>query len=327
MKIISPLLILCIAHHVHAINARHVKYQIAGNADAAAVPAAKSETARRLQGIPKVVAIDAPDRIDLRHEISTSKHDVAIELLEGGDVAPAIVDDAVDGVAADPSRIGNIRGGVIPAPKQDHDGLVDGSLLGLREIGEDFRRLNIFDESSKLQEDRITPLPELSAVIGTCGGGNVGNGVCLNEGECCSQFGWCGVTAEHCGGSIFGTCGGGKVGNGVCSIQGQCCSQHGWCDVTPEFCDGPRTCGSGNVGNGICPIQGECCSQFGWCGVTAEHCGGVNGTPKPVSSKPTTRTPTSSKPTSMSVSPQTTVSPPNEDHFSVLLYTYIWFIL
>ena len=33
---------------------------------------------------------------------------------------------------------------------------------------------------------------------GTCGGGNRGDGVCSTEGECCSEFGWCGVTADHC---------------------------------------------------------------------------------------------------------------------------------
>jgi hypothetical protein len=36
---------------------------------------------------------------------------------------------------------------------------------------------------------------------GTCGGGNAGNGICANAGECCSIFGWCGVTDEHCGSS------------------------------------------------------------------------------------------------------------------------------
>ncbi|KAK0728914.1 hypothetical protein B0T21DRAFT_203386 [Apiosordaria backusii] len=34
-------------------------------------------------------------------------------------------------------------------------------------------------------------------------------------GQCCSQYGWCGVTSEHCGAgcqSGFGTCGGGGGG-------------------------------------------------------------------------------------------------------------------
>lgn len=31
-----------------------------------------------------------------------------------------------------------------------------------------------------------------------CGNGNVGNGACV-DGSCCSEFGWCGTSAEHCG--------------------------------------------------------------------------------------------------------------------------------
>ena len=34
---------------------------------------------------------------------------------------------------------------------------------------------------------------------GSCGGGNVGNGICADTSLCCSQFGWCDITAEHCG--------------------------------------------------------------------------------------------------------------------------------
>ena len=81
---------------------------------------------------------------------------------------------------------------------------------------------------------------------GTCGGGNRGNGVCSIEGECCSEFGWCGVDADHCG-----------AGNG---------------GVNPTPTPGSGTCGGGNRGNGVCSIERECCSEFGWCGVTADHC-------------------------------------------------------
>ena len=35
---------------------------------------------------------------------------------------------------------------------------------------------------------------------GTCGGGNVGNGICADTNLCCSQFGFCGLSAEHCSG-------------------------------------------------------------------------------------------------------------------------------
>jgi hypothetical protein len=286
--IVSALLLLGILH-VNATDIHHAKYKIDGNFDAGAGSVSEFASSRSVQIIPEVSI--APHDVGLRREKSTDKNDALIERLEGNmafKVAPAINDDDV---TADPSRSGGLRGGALLAPKQEHSGQVDGSLSDLTKVGGDTRKLNFFDESS--------PLLELSALIGTCGGGNVGNGICLNEGECCSQFGWCGVSAEHCGGSIFGTCGGGKVGNGVCPIQGQCCSQFGWCDVTAEFCDGPRTCGSGSVGNGICPVQGQCCSQFGWCGVTAEFCG---------TTMPTTQKPTTLKPSSKPVSPPTMVS-------------------
>jgi hypothetical protein len=33
---------------------------------------------------------------------------------------------------------------------------------------------------------------------GTCGGGNKGNGICPVSGECCSEWGWCGTSPQHC---------------------------------------------------------------------------------------------------------------------------------
>lgn len=35
--------------------------------------------------------------------------------------------------------------------------------------------------------------------VGTCGNGNIGNGICSNE-LCCSQHGWCGTSGDHCAG-------------------------------------------------------------------------------------------------------------------------------
>ena len=81
---------------------------------------------------------------------------------------------------------------------------------------------------------------------GDCGNGQVGNGICPNVGECCSEWGWCGTDPEHCGGSD-------TTSTGPTSTSG--------------------TCGSGNVGDGICPNEGECCSALGWCGTDPEHCG------------------------------------------------------
>ena len=48
------------------------------------------------------------------------------------------------------------------------------------------------------------------SVSGTCGGGNRGNGVCPVAGKCCSQFGYCGTSAEHCPGISGSNMGGGN---------------------------------------------------------------------------------------------------------------------
>jgi hypothetical protein len=37
---------------------------------------------------------------------------------------------------------------------------------------------------------------------GSCGNGNRGDGICA-DGTCCSQFGYCGITAEHCAGTCL----------------------------------------------------------------------------------------------------------------------------
>jgi len=68
--------------------------------------------------------------------------------------------------------------------------------------------------------------------VGTCGDGNIGNGICA-DGTCCSQYGWCGTSAEHCGGT---PCGDGNRGNGICE-DGTCCSQYGWRGTSAAHCE------------------------------------------------------------------------------------------
>ncbi|OUM57352.1 carbohydrate-binding module family 18 protein [Piromyces sp. E2] len=68
-----------------------------------------------------------------------------------------------------------------------------------------------------------------------------------DEGNCCSKFGWCGKSNDHCG-------------TGCQSEFGKCNSDDG---VRKTRC-GP---GYGNCSSG------DCCSQYGWCGITSEHCG------------------------------------------------------
>lgn len=127
-----------------------------------------------------------------------------------------------------------------------------------------------------------------------CGGGTVGSGLCEVPTLCCSEFGYCDTTAEHCDPSTCWSgpdcsrrgspCGGGIVGTGLCEDSSLCCSQYGYCGSTDEYCDAatcwdgpgcPRVgtpCGDGTVGSGLCEDASLCCSQYGYCGSTAEYC-------------------------------------------------------
>ena len=128
----------------------------------------------------------------------------------------------------------------------------------------------------------------------SCGDGVVGNGLCQDASLCCSEWGYCGNTLQHCdpnkcwsgpGCSRRGApCGNGVVGTGVCEELSHCCSESGYCDNTEAHCDvqtcwsGPGCpqdgvpCGDGIIGNGLCADSSLCCSKFGYCGSTVEHC-------------------------------------------------------
>ena len=124
--------------------------------------------------------------------------------------------------------------------------------------------------------------------LGTCGGGSTGNGICPNNSECCSQYGFCGTTPDHCSGS---------------SPQQQSQQQQQPPTTSPTSVATPSSlaqtpqfneqgvlvpvgagsnvpivgelygsCGNGSTGNGICKLNSECCSQNGFCGNTLEHC-------------------------------------------------------
>ncbi|KXJ91946.1 hypothetical protein Micbo1qcDRAFT_162003 [Microdochium bolleyi] len=156
----------------------------------------------------------------------------------------------------------------------------------------------------------------------TCG--NTGAGAnkgytCPAGGDfrCCSQYGWCGASSDHCGTgcqSGFGSCGTsapapvvvspdntcGNIGAGTkgytCPSGGdfRCCSMYGWCGASSDHCgtgcqSGFGTCGTGtgggggdgggssdgrcgaNFGNKKCAAD-ECCSLSGYCGKSDEHC-------------------------------------------------------
>lgn len=127
-----------------------------------------------------------------------------------------------------------------------------------------------------------------------CGGGNVGSGLCEDPSQCCSEWGYCGNSADHCNPTTCwsgpgcpqrgASCGNGIIGTGLCDDSSLCCSQFGYCGSDAEYCDAstcwsgpncPRSgtpCGDGTVGTGLCDDVTLCCSQYGYCDTTAEHC-------------------------------------------------------
>jgi len=80
------------------------------------------------------------------------------------------------------------------------------------------------------------------------------NLMCLDN-ECCSRYGYCGVTNEYCDigcQSGFGICNPSDSGN-----------------ISPILSPN-GTCGRNN---GYSWKPGYCCSQYGYCGATTDHCG------------------------------------------------------
>jgi len=135
---------------------------------------------------------------------------------------------------------------------------------------------------------------------GRCG---KGIGSCA-EGYCCSKWGWCGKSDNHCNieagcQSEFGDVCKGMInigvkhrcgeGYGECP-KGQCCSKYGWCGKGKSYCsEGCQSefglchqerqnhsysdssiwrCGK-NFGS--CG-KGYCCSKWGWCGKSKGYC-------------------------------------------------------
>ena len=80
---------------------------------------------------------------------------------------------------------------------------------------------------------------------------------------------------------VVGTCGSGVRGHGICPDAALCCSAWGYCGTGSPWCDTTApvpapssvgTCGGGQRGNGICPQTGLCCSAWGYCGTGAQYC-------------------------------------------------------
>jgi len=109
---------------------------------------------------------------------------------------------------------------------------------------------------------------------GKCGPQN--NNTICPAGECCSKYGYCGTTDNHCIKycvSEFGIC---KNSNGDVINQSTTTTT-----TTTVPAPGPTNPPSGEVSkdgkcgprnnNTVCPA-GECCSKYGYCGTTDDHC-------------------------------------------------------
>ena len=109
-----------------------------------------------------------------------------------------------------------------------------------------------------------------NGIAGTCGGGLVGNGKCPNPVECCSQYGFCGTTPDHC--AVSSQQAGQPIGQPTSVVQTPQFNEQGVLVPVNVNVNTPKTpevygsCGGGNTGNGICPNNSECCSQHGFCG-------------------------------------------------------------
>lgn len=127
---------------------------------------------------------------------------------------------------------------------------------------------------------------------GTCGPAN-GNTICnpnsnVYKGSCCSQYGWCGDSAAHCGTGCISGCAGTPTGGDnnddddapSVTTAGEPVLGAPTDEPMPDAVEAAAddttdgTCGASNGGT-VCGNwpNGGCCSLYGFCGNTAAHCG------------------------------------------------------
>ncbi|CBX96933.1 hypothetical protein LEMA_P100640.1 [Plenodomus lingam JN3] len=136
---------------------------------------------------------------------------------------------------------------------------------------------------------------------GSCGGANQFTCQGSSFGNCCSQYGWCGSSAAHCGASCnsaFGTC------TGTTKPVSSKASSAPAATPTSLKVSTDATCG-GKTGNTcLGSTFGQCCSASGYCGSTAAYCGtgcqsnaGLCGSNNGTPSSSSSQAGSSSKPT------------------------------
>ncbi|ORX46920.1 hypothetical protein BCR36DRAFT_585026 [Piromyces finnis] len=141
----------------------------------------------------------------------------------------------------------------------------------------------------------------LSLLTTTLAAPNCGKGIgTCPEGQCCSQYGYCGTTSDHCENTLgcqkeYGSCYA-STSNGYCGETSAYCgtgcqSAYGLCGeeqmveeedvewvtewitetvyVYEEEVEDSRECGSDVMKD--CPV-GKCCSKYGYCGTSEAYC-------------------------------------------------------
>nr|TKW27433.1 LOW QUALITY PROTEIN: hypothetical protein SEVIR_3G256200v2 [Setaria viridis] len=119
-------------------------------------------------------------------------------------------------------------------------------------------------------------------------GAQAGGALCPNN-LCCSKYGYCGRSCDHCGTGCHSQCahGGGAARRPEARCAPTTSAAYGYCGRSCDHCGAgcqsqcahgggaapakPRRCGA-QAGGAACP-HGLCCSRYGYCGLGGDHCG------------------------------------------------------
>jgi len=134
----------------------------------------------------------------------------------------------------------------------------------------------------------------VSKVNGRCG---PDYGKCANSNQCCSKYGYCGTTSDHCGAGCqddYGSCSlSQKTSNTTSAINTSSNTANATktssttsaakttttsttlsATVSTTFDEIPVSMASGRCGPefGKCPKSNQCCSKYNYCGTSTDHC-------------------------------------------------------
>ncbi|OCK73888.1 hypothetical protein K432DRAFT_311836 [Lepidopterella palustris CBS 459.81] len=118
------------------------------------------------------------------------------------------------------------------------------------------------------QEGSCDGAPTVYSTDGRCGEGFADVACGGSFGSCCSNDGWCGSDADHCG---VGNCQSGACAGSTATTSSLVPT------ATPGSLSPDGTCGFAN--RYVCSgsTYGSCCSAAGWCGSDEYHCSGSLG--------------------------------------------------